>query len=150
MLSTLPRITSVTPTVGRAPSHSPPDTRYVPGNTLVRGLGWFSVGLGLAELLAPRAVGRLTGVRQHGLLQAHGARELACGVGILTSTRPAGWLWARVAGDAVDLATLGANLPGADADRRRRVEIATAAVLGVTLLDVLCGAAATAVARMEP
>lgn len=30
---------------------------------LARGLGWFSVGLGLAEIAAPRGLARMIGVR---------------------------------------------------------------------------------------
>ena len=59
------------------------------------------------------------------------------GVGILSQRRPAGWLWGRVAGDLMDLATLGAELTDARGDRRRRVLNSIAAVAGVTVLDVL-------------
>src|SRR4051794_18063213 len=69
-------------------------------NALVRGLGWFSVGLGLTQLLAPRGLSRLIGVREHPLLmRLFGLRELASGVGILASREPESWLWARVGGD---------------------------------------------------
>ena len=47
----MPRITAPTPTRGPAPSHSPPDMHYAPGIGLARALGWFSIGLGLAEIL---------------------------------------------------------------------------------------------------
>jgi uncharacterized membrane protein len=106
---------------------------------LARGLGWFSIGLGLAELLAPRQVGRAIGVgdRQR-ILRLMGIREIASGIGILRHQRPqAAWLWSRVAGDAMDLGSLAVALRGNDVDRRR-VATAIAAVLGVTVLDVLC------------
>src|SRR3954471_18313965 len=99
--ASITRLTEPAPTRGPAPSHSPPDTRYAPGIGLARFLGWFSIGLGMAELLAPREMARLGGVRQEGLLQAYGLREIATGIGILSSPQPAGWLWARVAGDAL-------------------------------------------------
>src|SRR5947209_10102577 len=111
------RIMEPAPTRGRAPSHSPPDTVYAPGIKLARGLGWFSIGLGLAEVLAPHAMADLTGVRSPALLRAYGLREIICGIGILGSARPAGWLWGRVAGDALDLATLLAAAAGADGER---------------------------------
>jgi hypothetical protein len=57
-------------------------------------------------------------------------------VGILLGSRLAPLLWARVAGDAVDLATLGAALRGDEANRRN-LAIAIGAVAGVTLLDLL-------------
>src|SRR5688572_20175312 len=77
---------------------------------LARALGWFSVGLGVASLVAPHRLAQLIGLGQQGanvaLLRAIGARELASGVGILTQENPSNWLWARVGGDALDLAFL--------------------------------------------
>ncbi|MGN6642365.1 MAG: hypothetical protein ACTHKU_05125, partial [Verrucomicrobiota bacterium] len=56
---------------------------YVAGTreeSLARGLGWFSIGLGLAGLLAPRRLGRTAGVGEHpGLIRLIGLRELASG-----------------------------------------------------------------------
>lgn len=144
----IPRIMEPKPTHGTAPSHSPPDTRYVPGNALARFLGYFSIGLGLTEILAPRTVARFTGVHQEGLLRTYGVRELACGIGILSCSRPAGWLWARVAGDALDIATAGANFAGADDDRRKRLGMTTAALAGVAVLDILCASQLSAAAGL--
>lgn len=143
MTTSVPRIQAPKPTQGYAPSHSPPDVRYVPGNSLARFLGYFSLGLGLAELVAPRQMARLTGVRQTGLLPGYGAREIATGIGILGSSRPTGWLWARVAGDVLDLVTLGENMAEDNGTRRKRA-LAAAAVAGVTLLDILCASQLTA------
>jgi len=105
-------------------------------------LGWFSIGLGLTEVLAPRALGRAIGVG-YGLLKgstfrAFGLREIAAGVGILSRRRPAAWMWARFAGDLLDLASLGIAL-GTHRRGRNRTRIAGAigAVLGVTALDYL-------------
>src|SRR5438270_8226586 len=95
LMDPVPRITHPEPTRGGTPSHSPPDTRFAPGLGMARGLGWFSIGLGLAELLAPRTMSDLTGVRNTRLLQCYGLREIATGLGILDSNQPAGWLWAR-------------------------------------------------------
>ena len=75
-----------------------------------RALGWFSIGLGMAELLAPRAMARATGLRgRHSLIQAYGLREIATGIGLLASDNPRPWLWARVAGDALDAFTLASS-----------------------------------------
>ena len=65
---------------------------------------------GVAEVIAPEKLAKLIGTRgRHtGLIRAYGMREIAAGLGILTQRRPAGWVWSRVAGDALDLATLGA------------------------------------------
>jgi uncharacterized membrane protein len=104
---------------------------------LARFLGWFSIGLGLAQVVAPRAVARAIGVREHRLLlRALGLRELASGAGILLQRRPAGWLWGRVAGDVMDLSLLAAA-SASDHTGRGRVAAATAAVTAVTALDVL-------------
>ena len=106
---------------------------------LAVGLGWFSVGLGLAELAATGPLTRWLGVEDHAkLVRAYGLREIAAGVGILTQSKIAPHLWGRVAGDAVDLASLGAALRDEDGNRRN-LAIAIGAVLGVTLLDVLAG-----------
>ena len=106
------------------------------------GLGWFSIGLGLAEVLAPDKVAELIGIndgdRTRAVLRSYGLREITAGIGILSQSQSAGWLWARVAGDVLDLASLGKVLASGNADRTR-VATATAAVLGVTALDVFCG-----------
>ncbi len=113
------------------------------GNTeqLTRALGWFSIGLGLAQIMMPRSVARLIGVNDdqatESVLRAVGVREIASGIGILTQPNPAGWVKARVGGDVMDLALLGAELNADDA-QRDRVTKTMVAVAGVTALDVYC------------
>lgn len=103
-------------------------------------LGWFSVALGVAELMAPRTVARLIGVAPTAnacsVLRAYGARELGNGLAILAQPERSAWLWARVAGDAVDLATL-SRAVGQESTSRGRTLAATLMVLGVTALDVV-------------
>jgi uncharacterized membrane protein len=120
---------------GHRTAGRPPDqTAY----RLTRALGWFSVGLGLVSLVAPQRIAQLVGLGRnggnHALLRAIGARELASGVGILNQADPSGWLWARIGGDALDLALLTRAMGNEDADRGR-VAAATAAVIGVTAVD---------------
>lgn len=102
-------------------------------------LGWFSIGLGLAELLAPRAIANITGVpkRHTGLIRLYGLREIASGVTIFAQEKPAEGVWSRVAGDALDLASLGAAFTSPDA-KRGRLAFAAANVLAVTAVDVIC------------
>jgi uncharacterized membrane protein len=105
------------------------------------GLGWLSIGLGLSALVAPRALSRALGVPRRGrnrlLLRAMGARELGAGIGLLAQRhRSAPWLWTRVAGDAIDLALLGAALASPRAKRGRLLG-SLGVVAGVTALDVL-------------
>ncbi len=106
---------------------------------LARGLGWFSLGLGIMELVAPGRLARSLGMRgTEGLLWAYGLREAAAGLGILSSSgNPATWLWARVAGDALDIGTLASGGIGRN-QRKGSVAFVLTAVLGVTLLDVFC------------
>ena len=105
---------------------------------LSNSLGWFSIGLGVAELIAPQAVARMIGVRPDAqavsILRAYGARELANGVAILSEPDRAGWIWGRVGGDAVDLLTLAQ----AEKTHPGRTLAASIAVLGVTAVDVYC------------
>ncbi len=101
-------------------------------------LGWFSIGLGLTEVVAGRALGRSLGMEgQTGLLRAFGLREIAAGVGILSQPRPAGWMWARVAGDALDLAALGSACTE-DNPERENLGVAIGAVAGITAVDIWC------------
>ena len=147
--ATVTRFTEPTPTRGQAPSHSPPDTRYAPGITLARRLGWFSIGLGLAEVLAPRALADLSGVPCPGTIRAFGVREIVNGVGVLNSPRPVGWMWGRVGGDALDLMTAACALARADAGGRSRVLGTLAALAGVSALDILCSTQLSAAAALE-
>jgi uncharacterized membrane protein len=105
-----------------------------------RGLGWFSIGLGLAQIGAPRTIARLIGVNDdeetRNTMFAIGLREITSGMGLLSRPRPAGWVWSRVGGDLMDLALLGKALSSEENDKGR-VAAATAAVLGVTVLDFL-------------
>jgi hypothetical protein len=52
-----------------------------------KGLGWFSIGLGLAQIAAPRAVARLIGVNDddetRNTMFAVGLREITSGIGIV-------------------------------------------------------------------
>lgn len=120
----------------RAKTHSPKDGT----DTLSRALGWFSIGLGLAQLVAPAQVARMAGAEPDTntirLMRALGARELLSGVGILSGRHSDTWVRARVAGDIVDLALLGRVMASDDANRGMTT-VATLAVAGVTALDVL-------------
>src|SRR3954462_14787569 len=83
---------------------------------LSTGLGWFSLGLGAVELIAPRWLARTIGIDlSPGAMRALGLREIASGIGMLAQPGAPLWPRARVAGDVMDLAMLGAapRLPGA-------------------------------------
>ncbi len=107
--------------------------------SLARGLAFFSLGLGLAEIAAPRRLARLIGVDEDNdtLLQLLGLREMGAGLGIMQGNQ-AGFMWSRVAGDAMDLGLLAAALRSPRTNRNRAIG-AIAAVAGVTALDILAG-----------
>jgi uncharacterized membrane protein len=112
------------------------------GERLARALGLFSVGVGLTELLAPRGVARAIGLEadhyNRKTILALGVREVATGAGLLTRPRSAAFAWGRVAGDALDLALLG-KASTSSRNGQSRLAAATAAVLGVTILDIVAG-----------
>lgn len=103
-----------------------------------RALGVLGIGLGVAPLLAPRRVARITGVDPGPatlrLLRLVGLRELAVGTAVLVRPGPAA-SWARVAQDAMDLPlALHALSRTRDGDRRR-LALTTAALGFVTAVD---------------
>ena len=101
-------------------------------------LGWFSLGLGVAQLLAPQGIARLIGVsdssRSRALLRVVGLREITCGIGLLSNPRAPAWAWARVAGDLMDVALLGTVI-GASKSAAGRTLAAAAGVLAVSAAD---------------
>jgi hypothetical protein len=116
---------------------------------LSRALGWFSIGLGITELVAPGRLARTLGLDgKEGLIRAYGARELASAVPTLSIDKPVG-LAARIGGDALDLATLATAL-GRDNPKRHNAAVATALVVGITLLDLIAFTGVKAAHRREP
>jgi hypothetical protein len=108
--------------------------------TLAMGLGWFSIGLGFIELFAPRQLTKSLGMEgNEKLVRFYGMREIASGIGVLR-TGSAPWLWGRVAGDALDIATLVPHVND-DNPKKTNARIALAAVAAVTSLDVACAIA---------
>lgn len=121
------------------PSSRPPRTG---ADQLAVGLGVFSLMLGAAELLAPHRVARPLGLAgRERLVAAQGLREIAVGAGILATRKPGAWLWARLAGDAVDLGTLAFGLGHPERRRRSGAGLGMLAVTAVALLDTLCAEA---------
>jgi hypothetical protein len=105
-----------------------------------RFLGWFSIGLGVLELCAPRRITHALGMKgTEVLVRTYGAREIGSGILSLSVDRQTG-LRSRVAGDGLDVATLMMAFR-ADNPKRHNVGLALAMVLGITLLDVLAAQA---------
>jgi uncharacterized membrane protein len=110
------------------------------GSTLARGLGVFSLGLGITELAAPALLAKAIGLRPSNrtsfVLRAFGMREVLAGLGVLLQPRAPLPLWARLAGDALDLAAIG----WAAKTQRTRIErlaAAAVAVAGAAALDAV-------------
>ncbi len=127
------------PSQGKNANHSiGPD----PDQRLARNLGWFSVGLGATELLAPGLVAKISGApdskRSRTVIRTYGGREIAQGIAILTSMpRPAGWMWGRVAGDALDIGSLAVCMLARRGSIPRGI-MAITSLLGVTAIDYYC------------
>jgi hypothetical protein len=103
---------------------------------LARALGWLSVGLGVTELLAAGQIARALGLEgKEALIRGYGVRELASAVPTLSVSKSVG-LAARIAGDALDLATLSEAL-NPDNPKRGNAALATALIVGITILDIV-------------
>jgi hypothetical protein len=121
-----------------APSTALPGQSRSSNDALAKGLGYFSIALGVTELLAPGALCRMLGMEgREGLLRAYGLREVATGMAILRSHDATPWIWGRVAGDALDVGTVAAALNPKN-PKRDNVVGAIGALLGVTVLDAIC------------
>jgi len=103
---------------------------------LARGLAWFGIGLGVAQLLAPQRFTQTLGMHgMESLFRIWGARGIASGMLTLSTEKTLG-LWTRVGGDVLDVAALAPALDVYN-PRRENVKLALAAVLGVAVLDIL-------------
>jgi uncharacterized membrane protein len=109
------------------------------GERSARALGYFSVGLGALEIAAPGLVARAMGMRGGGvsswILRGFGVREVTAGMAILGQRRPGQWLWARAAGDVMDM-TFAASGLLSSRNHRGRVLASLVALAGVTALDL--------------
>jgi uncharacterized membrane protein len=116
------------------------------GRTLARGLGAFSLGLGVVQLTAPGKFVQWIGLRprpdRETEARAVGARELMAAAGLLGRPMPIAWMWMRVAGDVVDLALLSREMRSRDV-ARSRVAAAMRGVVAVTALDLAGSVIAT-------
>ena len=83
-----------------------------PAPPAARILGRISPVMGLTRL-APGRAARLFGLgRRPGLMAVIGVRDVAIGLGLLRGRRPAVWLRAQAAADAVDATVVGLELLG--------------------------------------
>lgn len=102
------------------------------------GLGQNAIGLGLWGLFAPKGVNRFLGLQcSPQTTQAlFGAREMATGMALFSDPTRASVLWARVAGDAFDIAVL-SRLTRRTNPKHGNARLALGVVLAVTALDLV-------------
>ena len=122
--------------------HFADEDRGTGGESLSDFLGFFSLGLGIAQLAVPGVIARVIGIdheddRNRTVMRLMGLREISHGIAILSKQQPEKAVWSRVGGDALDLALLGKALSNPENDRGRTL-FATANVAAVTALDVMC------------
>jgi len=137
----------------RVPNHGAPgwnlqvERRLDDGRTMARQLGWFSIALGVTELVAPRRVTGFLGVDDDWspLVRFYGLREIASGVGILSERTPVAGVMSRVAGDALDMATLG--VMARSSTRTGNLLGAMAFVAGAFVMDTMCSKQLAGTAR---
>jgi uncharacterized protein YjeT (DUF2065 family) len=106
-----------------------------------KGLGYFSIALGIAELAMPRAIRHAAGIEApDAMVRAYGVREIATGVAILMTHDATPWIWGRVAGDALDIATVALVAPPDWRGGDRKKPWSLGALVAVTAVDLFCAA----------
>ena len=100
---------------------------------LARGVGFVSLGVGLALLVAPARTVEAFGMGEHKRLgRLLGVRDLILAAGLLHGGNPAPWLRARALSDAADAALLaGGAASGAFPRGRAAFGVAVAAIFSV-------------------
>lgn len=110
---------------------------------LAKGLGWFSIALGITELLAGRGLAEALGLGgKFRLVRLFGAREITAGVMTLSPDKRVG-LWSRVTGDIMDLLLVATAVDAPRSYHRRNAKLALAIVAGVTVFDFIAARAVT-------
>jgi hypothetical protein len=107
-------------------------------NKLAVFLGWFSLGLGLIEMIWGGTLARHLGLQGlEWLVRVYGAREFLTGLLILGSKNRMPWVWLRVIGDGLDAATLAWGYTR-DPSHLLGVAVAFVAVTPVVVADIYC------------
>jgi hypothetical protein len=106
---------------------------------MAKGLGYFSIALGIAELAMPRVLRRVAGIdAPDALVRGYGVREIATGAALLATHDATPWVWGRVAGDVLDIATVALAPPDWRGGKEKK-PWALGALLAVAAIDLACG-----------
>jgi hypothetical protein len=110
---------------------------------LGKGLGWMSLGLGVAALFAGGRIAAALGLEnKSNLVRLIGLREVASGIMTLSPDRQTG-LWSRVIGDVMDVILVATALDVPPSRQRDNAKLALAAVAGIAVLDLIAAIGTT-------
>ena len=116
-----------------------------PAQKIARALGWFTLGLGVTEMVAPRAVANFVGRSwRPSETRLMGLRKVLAGVGTITGAQWTGRSWARVGGNLLELARSRKSKPPVTKMRRSSTAVCAAVAVGA-----LAGAAIINVKRVR-
>lgn len=109
-----------------------------PQSSISAPFGWFSIALGITQVLAPRWIAQRSGLpaQRRSAIRLVGLRELATGAFILSRPSSSAGPWARVAGDLINLALLRRRYGGTRANNR--IQRSRLVVSAVTAADLAC------------
>ena len=103
---------------------------------MTRALGATSVGIGVAELVAPHWIDKQLGVKDHPVItRVLGARDIVAGIGSIAQPERNMWTFGRIAGHVARVALLGAAIKNS---RKRAVVLgALGVIVAIGVLDSL-------------
>jgi hypothetical protein len=110
----------------------------MPLTSFAKPLGWFSLALGAAELLAPRKIAAAHGVpKGKTIVRGFGAREVAAGAAVLARPHSSVPFLVRAAGDVLDVGAAGVAARKAPRGKRKMAIASLVTVAGFLALDLL-------------
>ncbi len=106
-------------------------------NRLATTIGLISIGFGIFDTIRARRLATNVGMESDLAFRLAGAREIATGFAALVPPFASVAILLRLAGDAVDLATLGLTAAKPSNEKRATALLGVAVVAAVTLVDAI-------------
>ena len=103
--------------------------------SLVKAIGWTSIGFGLFDAVMARRLARGTGMTSPAAFRLAAAREVITGAAAVIAPALRWPIAARLAGDVADLATLGASAGTNKGGKRANGALGVAIVALVAIVD---------------